>query len=209
MNQTLEQWVGTSRILAIVFTDIVDSTSLGRALGDEHWIEVLRKHVSKARSLMNPDNCYEIKMIGDSFMVAFRSATDALDFALAFHRDTGVDVLRIRVGIHVGPVRIFENDLFGMMINYTKRIESTRNPDLIVISDDAKRHVDYEKAARHSELHFSSRDITFKGFAEPQKVWHVLYPNMMQLLREKQNKAKELISKPSPAVEVFKKIMFG
>ncbi|HYX27312.1 MAG TPA: adenylate/guanylate cyclase domain-containing protein [Pyrinomonadaceae bacterium] len=209
MKQTLEQWVGTSRILAIVFTDIVDSTSLGRALGDEHWIDVLRKHVSKARSLMNPDNCYEIKMIGDSFMVAFRSAIDALDFALAFHRDTGVDLLRIRVGIHVGPVRVFENDLFGMMINYTKRIESTRNPDLIVISDDAKRHVDYEKASRHSELHFNPREIAFKGFSEPQKVWHVLDPGMMQLLRLKQTKSKKLISEPSPAVEVFKKIMFG
>src|SRR2546430_17301938 len=97
MKQILEQWVGTSRILAIVFTDIVDSTRLGLALGDEHWIEVLRKHVSKARSLMNPDSCYEIKMIGDSFMVAFRSATDALDFALAFHRDTCGDILRLEV----------------------------------------------------------------------------------------------------------------
>src|ERR1041384_2654748 len=209
MKPSLEQWVGASRILAIVFTDIVDSTRLGHALGDEHWIELLRKHVSRARSLMNSEICYEIKMIGDSFMVAFHTATDALDFALAFHRDTGVDILRIRVGIHVGPVRIFENDLFGMMINYTKRIESTRNPDLIVISEDAKRLVDYEKASRHSQLHFSARDVTFKGFDEPQKVWHVLYPGMMPLLREKQNKAKELISQPWSAAEVFKKIMFG
>jgi len=34
---------------------------------------------------MNRYSCYEIKMIGDLFMAAFRSAIDALDFALAFH----------------------------------------------------------------------------------------------------------------------------
>jgi len=158
---------------------------------------------------MNRYSCYEIKMIGDLFMAAFRSAIDALDFALAFHADSGDEMLRVRAGIHVGPVRVFENDLFGMMVNYTKRVESTRNPDLIVIRDEAKRHIDYEKASRHSLLHFNAREISFKGFDEPQKVWYVLYPGMMQLLREKQNNAKELISKPSPAAQVLKKVWFG
>ena len=40
MRQSLEQWVGTSRILSLVFTDVVDSTRLASALGDELWIEV-------------------------------------------------------------------------------------------------------------------------------------------------------------------------
>ena len=65
MNESLESWVGTSRILAFVFTDVVDSTALGLALGDEQWMEVLRKHFAKARSLMSADKCYEIKMIDE------------------------------------------------------------------------------------------------------------------------------------------------
>jgi class 3 adenylate cyclase len=116
MSESLEHWVGTSKILALVFTDVVESTALGRALGDERWMQVLRKHFAKARSLMSSDKCYEIKMIGDSFMVAFRSAIDAVDFAVAFHADTGDKCVRIRAGIHVGPIRVFENDLFGMMV---------------------------------------------------------------------------------------------
>ena len=151
LTLSLQEWAGASRIFALVFTDIVDSTALGSALGDEQWMLVLRKHFARARSLMVSDKCYEIKMIGDSFMVAFRSAIDALDFALAFHKDTGEDFVRIRAGIHVGPIRVFENDLFGMMVNYTKRVESTDNDaGFIVVSDEARNHIDSEKASRHS-----------------------------------------------------------
>ena len=110
-------------MVALVFTDIVDSTALGNQLGDERWIEVLLPHFAQARDLMNNYDCYEIKIIGDSFMVAFRTAVDALDFALAFHNDTGDQRVRIRAGIHVGPVRIIEDDMYGMMVNYTKRVK--------------------------------------------------------------------------------------
>ena len=43
MSQTLQDWIGQSRIVALVFTDVVDSTVLGNQLGDERWIEVLQK----------------------------------------------------------------------------------------------------------------------------------------------------------------------
>src|SRR6266850_1530428 len=146
MSESLEHWVGTSRILALVFTDVIESTSLGRALGDERWMIVLRKHFARARSLMISERCYEIKMIGDLFMVAFRSAIDALDFVVVFHADTGDQCVRIRAGIHVGPIRVFENDLFGMMVNYTKRVESTENDaGFIVVSDEARNHIHSEK----------------------------------------------------------------
>lgn len=135
---------------------------------------------------MSSDKCYEIKMIGDSFMVAFRSAIDALDFAVAFHADTGDQCVRIRAGIHVGPIRVFENDLFGMMVNYTKRVESTANDaGFIVVSDEARNHIHSEKASRHSSLKFNDKLVKFKGFEELQKVWRVTYAGMSKLDTEK------------------------
>ena len=210
MSESLEHWVGPSKILALVFTDIVESTALGRALGDEAWMHVLQKHFSRARSLMSPDKCYEIKMIGDSFMVAFRSAIGALDFALAFHADTGHECVRVRAGIHVGPIRVFENDLFGMMVNYTKRIESTENGSgFIVVSDEARTHINSEKASRHSSLKFSSKLVKFKGFEESQKVWKVIYPGMTKLDTEKRAAIRKAISKDSPASQFARKVFFG
>jgi class 3 adenylate cyclase len=163
-------------MLALVFTDIVDSTSLGNLLGDEKWVQLLLKHVKRARGLMYGKDCFEIKIIGDSFMVAFRTALEALDFALAFRDDTGDPSISIRVGIHVGPVRIIENDLFGMMVNYTKRVESAFSETGITLSDEAKKHIDYEKASRHATLHFKSYVTPFKGFNQNQIIWRVMTP---------------------------------
>jgi len=209
MRESLEDWVGSSRILALVFTDIVDSTKLGNALGDEQWIVILRQHFARARSLMSAGKCFEIKIIGDSFMVACRSVVDALDFALAFHADTGHDCVRIRAGIHVGPVRVFENDLFGKMVNYTKRVESTDNAGFIVVSNEARIHIASEKASHHKELCFSRRLLTFKGFKEPQEVWRVVYPDMSKLNIKKRIAARHLTAEPSSVGTVVKKIVFG
>jgi len=109
----LEDWAGPSKQFALVFTDIIGSTALGNKLGDEQWADLLVKHFAQARKLMSSLDCHEIKVIGDSFMVVFRTAVEALDFALAFYSDTGDERIEIRVGIHVGPARIIEDDLFG------------------------------------------------------------------------------------------------
>lgn len=171
-GQTLQEWAGASRIFALVFTDIVDSTTLANQIGDERWIELLLKHFEQARRLMADYDHHEIKIIGDSFMVVFRTAVEALDFAVAFYSDTGDERISIRAGIHVGPARIVEDDLFGIMVNYTKRVESkaTRRCS-IVLSDVAMSHVDAEKAARHSRLRFMPINTELKGFEKAQKVW--------------------------------------
>src|SRR5439155_1089502 len=88
---------------------------------------------------------YEIKTIGDSFMVAFRTALKALDFALAFHARTGHDQVKIRAGIHVGTVQIEENDAFGSMVNYSARVQGHAKGAEIWLSDRAKSDIDEEK----------------------------------------------------------------
>ncbi|HVQ38141.1 MAG TPA: adenylate/guanylate cyclase domain-containing protein [Pyrinomonadaceae bacterium] len=157
-----------------MFTDIVDSTTLANELHDEKWIDVLLKHFAKARWLMEKYDHHEIKIIGDSFMVVFRDVLDALDFALALHVDTGDDQIRIRAGIHLGPARIVEDDIFGIMVNYTKRVESTENPAGIRLSSEAQRHVVDEGAQRHAGLIYSPERIVFKGFSTPQTTFSVL-----------------------------------
>lgn len=173
MSNTLQGWAGESRIVALVFTDIVDSTLLGNQLGDEQWIELLLKHFSQGRIFIHRFKGFEIKIIGDAFMVAFRTAVEALDFALAFSENTGDERIIIRAGIHVGPVRIIGDDIYGMMVNYTKRVENQAEAALIALSNEAKNHIDYEKASRHSGLDYIPREVKLKGFTQPQKMWTV------------------------------------
>ena len=104
---SLQEWAAAQRTtLALVFTDIVGSTALTNKLGDEQWIRVIMAHVRRARFIMKDLDCYEIKMIGDAFMVAFRTVDDALDFSVALQDIPGHYHLKVRAGIHVGSVYI-------------------------------------------------------------------------------------------------------
>jgi class 3 adenylate cyclase len=67
---------------AMVFTDIQSSTSLW-ARAPEAMSEALEQHHALLRKLVDRHDGYEVKTIGDSFMVAFKRARDAAEFGLA------------------------------------------------------------------------------------------------------------------------------
>lgn len=174
-SKTLEQWAGAARVvLAVVFTDIVGSTGLANLLGDENMENLRRAHFTRARRLINTHGGYETKTIGDSFMVVFHTAVDALNFALALHEYTGDARVKVRAGVHVGPVRVVENDVQGKMVAFTARLVSWPKDDLIVISDSAKTHVEDELGADVEGILFSSHTVNdLKGFPGEHRIWRI------------------------------------
>ena len=142
---SLQQWAGVEdwnprTTLAVLFTDIIDSTTLARTVGDKTMFEMLVNHFNVAREEIVEYDAFEIKIIGDAYMAAFRTADAALQFALHFRAYTGDPRIAIRVGIHVGPVRIKEDDIYGLMVNYAARLSHVQVPgeEGIFISDSAK-----------------------------------------------------------------------
>lgn len=94
MKQTLQEWAGAERVtLVVAFTDILGSTRLGNRLGSEKLTVVRDAHFRQARRLLEANAGYEIKTIGDAFMVAFHTALDALNFSLSLHDSTGMSLL--------------------------------------------------------------------------------------------------------------------
>ena len=105
-------WAGAdATMLAIAFTDIVGSTALGVKLGDERMHEVRMPHLRRLATRAESHGGRVVKTTGDGVMAAFHVAGKALDFVLEAHRDEGTDGLRVRAGIHVGPVRIEGGDI--------------------------------------------------------------------------------------------------
>ena len=101
------RWAGSDRVLLVlVFTDIVGSTALNEAIKDEQMDEVRRAHFTQSRKLIDDYAGYEIKTIGDAFLVAFRSTDKALDYAITLYKEPGAPDLRMRVGIHMGSVSL-------------------------------------------------------------------------------------------------------
>ncbi|MGR3176941.1 MAG: WD40 domain-containing protein [Candidatus Anammoxibacter sp.] len=171
----LKLWAGAARCtLAVAFTDVVGSTLLGNKLGNIEYSKLNQSHLEQGRKLLKRYSGYEIKTIGDSLMVAFHTATEILDFALAFYKRTGDSRIRIRVGIHVGPVSIEQNDVSGVSINYTARVESMAKGAEIWLSNEAKAHIDQEGFARHKDIEWSEHpDCEMKGFNGKFTLWSI------------------------------------
>jgi class 3 adenylate cyclase/GTPase SAR1 family protein len=172
------EWAGAAAAtLAIVFTDIVSSTTIGNELGDEAMNRIRREHFQQVRLQLRYYNGYEIKTIGDSFMVAFRTAVEALDFALSVFSRTGSNRIKIKAGIHVGPVRIEEDDAFGTMVNFASRVIGKADGPEIWTSDPVKHDIDLEKARRHANLIWMEHlECELKGFHGRRTLWSAVPP---------------------------------
>ncbi len=72
--------------VTIMFSDIEDSTVLTERLGDQAWQDLLRKHNALIREQLHAYDGYEVKTMGDGFMVAFQSAKKGLDCAVAIQK---------------------------------------------------------------------------------------------------------------------------
>lgn len=167
------QWAGaTHATLAMVFTDIVSSSALGNKLGNRAMDALRRAHFARAADLARRYGGYVVKTMGDSVMAAFRAAGDALDFALALHADPGDRRVRIRAGVHVGPVSIQDADAHGASVNYAARVVGAPDGAEVWLSSEAKSHVDQQGAAHHAELPWLPHaGMQLKGFPGKHVLW--------------------------------------
>jgi class 3 adenylate cyclase len=141
-HSSLLDWLGRNDgQIALVFTDIIGSTRLALSEGDDGWVRILKCHFARARDLKAEFQGYEVKLIGDACMMAFKTAWPALQFALNFYRFTGHDEVRIRAAVHIGEVTIVDDDMYGVMINYTSRLLKAAAAGGIVVSDKAMQNV--------------------------------------------------------------------
>ncbi|HEY0323695.1 MAG TPA: adenylate/guanylate cyclase domain-containing protein [Pyrinomonadaceae bacterium] len=180
MPQSLQEWAGAGpdgkATLALVFTDIVASTDLANDIGDKRWFDVIKAHFANARRFKDEFRGYEIKLIGDAYMVAFKTADQAFQFAWRFYHNTGDALIKIRIGVNVGQVRIVDNDLLGIMVNYTSRVQhELRHQYGILLSDSARTDIVNEFGAKLPGCVLQPIKRSIKSFGE-KKLWFVSRP---------------------------------
>jgi class 3 adenylate cyclase len=204
-EKTLLEWAGTEkRQVALVMTDIIGSTALAKG-GDDKWVEMLKVHFHRARLLRDRFKGYEIKLIGDAYMAVFYTSDDALNFAKEFIVDTGVHEIFIRVAIHVGRIVIYDDDIYGIMVNYTARLIHSldqrrvriNQPSAIAISREARSQI----IAAHGEQigrDFADYEADLKSFGRETACYYkgqdVILPVFARV--KEINKAKEKAATP-------------
>ncbi|MDJ0838885.1 MAG: adenylate/guanylate cyclase domain-containing protein [Acidobacteriota bacterium] len=169
----LRDWAGADKVtMALLFTDIVGSTDLANRLGDDVMKTIRRSHFEKAREHIRACDGFEIKTMGDAFMVAFRTVRSGFDCALKMNGDTGHAEIAIRAGLHVGEVEIEENDAFGLMVNFCSRVLGQAAGPEVWLSDQAWNQLLREDTQRYANLPWTcNENITLKGFPGTYRLW--------------------------------------
>jgi class 3 adenylate cyclase len=114
--------------VTLMFSDIEDSTVLTEKLGDQAWQELLRKHNAVIREQIKAHDGYEVKTMGDGFMVAFQSAKKGLDCAIAIqrafngHNAADGEHVKVRIGLHAGEAIREGDDFYGKNVIMASRV---------------------------------------------------------------------------------------
>src|SRR6266542_2047664 len=140
------------RTLTIVFTDIAGSSDLLSRLGDHATRPVLRHYAEVLRETLSQYGGTEVERAGDGFMLVFRSAREAVAFALALEdrlpdqtaeeigaaSEPGLSMPRVRVGMDTGEVVAEDRGYFGSTVFRAARICDFAEGGQILVSEATK-----------------------------------------------------------------------
>jgi class 3 adenylate cyclase len=158
----------TRRVLkTFMFTDVVGSTNLVEALGDEAWDTLLRWHDATLREVFTAHEGREISTTGDGFFVSFDSpeaavaAAIAIQRRLAEHRQKQGFAPQVRIGLHASDAQQVGTNFRGKGVHEASRIAGLATGGQIIASLTTVGEA-YRSSGVRSEL--------LKGLSEPMEV---------------------------------------
>lgn len=166
---------------ALLLTDVVDSTKLSTELGDALMAELWTAHDRVARDLLPAYGGREIDKT-DGMLLLFESATDAVGYALSYHRSLSSlrTPMKARAGLHVGPVILRENsaadvargakplEVEGLAKPTASRVMSLARGGQTLLTREAREALGETTFWLHSHGYW-----IMKGIAEPSELFEV------------------------------------
>jgi len=154
--------------VTIVFSDIEDSTVLTERLGDQAWQDLLRRHNALIRTQLRAHDGFEVKTMGDGFMLAFRSAKKGLDCAIAIQRAfakenaANAEHIRVRIGLHAGEAIKDGADFYGKNVILASRVAAQAKGGEILVSSVLRELVE---SSTDASIFSERREAELKGLA--------------------------------------------
>jgi class 3 adenylate cyclase len=149
---------------AFMFTDIVKSTDLVSAIGDEAWEELLAWHDQTLRSHFASNDGQVAHHTGDGFFVAFESTSSALEcavavqLALAEHRRAHGFAPLVRIGVHAALATRRGEDFSGAEVHKAARVAALAEGGEILVTSDTAAAAEGEGFALSQP-----RNVSLKG----------------------------------------------
>ena len=170
--------------VTFLFTDIEGSTKLWEQHPQAMRV-ALARHDDLMRSAVAERRGRVFKTIGDAFCIAFVSAPDALDAALAVQTAlhsappeaaAAMAPLRVRMALHTGPAEERDDDYFGPTLNRVARLLAIGYGGQTLLSSAAQ-----EEAAAALPPGVTLRDLKshrLKDLSQPEHVWQACRENL-------------------------------
>ncbi len=167
-----------TRNLAIMLTDIKGFTSKTAGFSRAQTQELLSRHRELVLPVIEKFRGRLVKTIGDAFLVAFDSPTDAvicgveIQNVLKAHNAERAqqDRIEIRIAINSGEVAVHDDgDVYGDPVNITSRLESIAEAGEVFFTEAVYLAMN-KREVPSSEIGYRQ----FKGVPEKIKVFRVL-----------------------------------
>ncbi|HJS27768.1 MAG TPA: adenylate/guanylate cyclase domain-containing protein [Actinomycetota bacterium] len=132
---------GKRILAAVLFTDIVNSTTVAERLGDARWKELISRHHQIVRRELKRSRGRELDTAGDGFFASFAEPAAALRCACAATetvRELGVE---IRTGIHFGECEQVAGKLGGLTVVVGARVMSLGGPGEVLVTGTTRELV--------------------------------------------------------------------
>lgn len=129
----------TDRVLAtVLFTDIVDSTSLASGFGDARWAELVADHDDLARRAIDDNRGRYVKHTGDGLLATFDGPARAVRCAREIGHAVRPLGIQLRAGVHTGEIEVAGDDVRGIAIHIGARVMSLAEPSEVFVSSTVK-----------------------------------------------------------------------
>lgn len=158
------------KLLAVMFTDIKDYS---KKMGDDEnlAIKLLDVHNKLIEESVKCHDGKVIEIIGDAFLVTFESALRSVECAydvqkkMKEYNKTAApeEQIEVRIGIHLGDVFEYSNNVKGDAVNIAARIQQNGIPGSVTISEGV-----FNAIKNKVDLKFSlTGEHNFKNIKEP------------------------------------------
>ncbi len=169
--------------IAILFADIVGSTSLYERLGNSQAQKATSNCLKHISSLIQAHQGILIKNIGDEIMCTFQSAEMAGNAAITIQESLYSFQplpnlsLKVKIGLHFGTVIIENKDVFGDAVNLAARMTSQAKAQQIITTKETLMRM--PKNLQLSSRQLNSAEI--KGKTNPIQLYELTWGEISDL----------------------------
>jgi class 3 adenylate cyclase len=121
-------------LAAVLFTDIVGSTTQAASLGDQRWRTVLESHQTVARAVVEQHRGRLVKMTGDGMLAVFDGPGRGIQCAFGLQAALRALGIQVRAGLHTGEVELLGDDIGGINVHVAARVCEHAGAGEVVVS---------------------------------------------------------------------------